>query len=348
MNFRKTIAALLCGAVALGTASCGSGESASPMASSFAGDPNKIQVVCQNFPAYDWVRELTKGREDKFEITYLLDKGTDMHSFQPTADDVLRISGCDLFVYVGGESDKWAEDAIAGASNKNMKAVSLLKTIGSAAKTEEVKEGMQAEEEHDHDHEEESGEHHDEHSEHSEAPEYDEHIWLSLKNAGTVCDLLASELSELDKEGKDTVSGNLSAYREKLNALDSQFKSLADGAKNKTLIFGDRFPFRYFTEDYGFDYYAAFVGCSAETEASFETITFLAAKADELGAKNIYKIESGDGRIAQAIIDSTKSKDAKIVTLDSIQSVNADRVKNGETYLSIMQKNYEVLKETVA
>ena len=332
MVIRKAIAALLCGAVALGAASCGSGDSVS----SIAGDPDKIQVVCETFPAYDWARELTRGREDRFEITYLLEKGTDMHSFQPTAEDILRISKCDLFIYVGGESDKWTEDALAGASNKDMKKIAMLKTVGDAAKTEEVKEGMQAEEEE-----------HEEHGEHSEAPEYDEHVWLSVRNAETVCESIASELSELDKDGSETISSDLAAYKEKLDKLDKNFKALADSAKSKTLIFGDRFPFRYFTEDYGFDYYAAFAGCSAETEASFETITFLAGKVDELGAKTVYTIENSDGKIAQAIIDSTKSKDAKTAVLDSIQSVNADRVKSGETYLSIMQKNYEVLKDTV-
>ena len=339
MNIKKRIlAAILCGAVAAGTASCGSGDSAV----SVTGDPAKIQVVCTSFSAYDWVRELSKGREDKLEITYLLGKGVDMHSFQPNAEDIMRISKCDLFVYVGGESDKWAKDAVANADNKDMKAVALLDTVGSAARTEEVKEGMQGEEEHDH--EEGSGEH----EEHSEAPEYDEHVWLSVRNAKTVCEKLSSELTALDAEGKDSYAADLKDYTAKLDSLDSDFKALADGAKNKTLIFGDRFPFRYFTEDYGFDYYAAFVGCSAETEASFETVTFLAGKADELNAKTVYTIENSDGKIAQAIIESTKNKDAKTASLDSVQSVTTERINAGETYLSIMQKNYEALKDTVA
>ena len=332
MNFRKITAALLSGAVALGAASCGSGENVS----SIGGDPDKIQVVCETFPAYDWARELTRGREDRFEITYLLEKGTDIHSFQPTAEDILRISKCDMFVYIGGESDRWTQDALAGASNKKMKKLALLETVGPSAKTEEVKEGMQAEEEE-----------HEESGEHSEAPEYDEHVWLSVRNAAAVCEKMAAELSELDEAGRDTISADLSAYKEKLDALDRDFKALADGAKNRTLIFGDRFPFRYFTEDYGFDYYAAFAGCSAETEASFETVTFLSGKVDELGAKTVYTIENSDGRIARAVIDSSKAKDAKTAVLDSIQSLNSDRVRSGETYLSIMQKNYEVLKDTV-
>ena len=329
MMIRKYITALLCGAVALGAAGCGSSDSVS----SIAGDPEKIQVVCETFPAYDWARELTRGRENRFEITYLLEKGADMHSFQPTAEDILRISKCDLFIYVGGESDKWTEDALAGASNKDMKKLALLEAVGTSAKTEEVKEGMQAEEE--------------EHEEHSEAPEYDEHVWLSVRNAAAICEKMASELSELDQEGKETILADLASYKEKLDALDRDFKDIAGSAKNKTLIFGDRFPFRYFTEDYGFDYYAAFVGCSAETEASFETVTFLSGKVDELGAKTVYIIENSDGRIAQAIIDSTKNKDAKTAVLDSIQSVSSDRVNSGETYLSIMQKNCQVLKDTV-
>ena len=330
----RIITALLCGAVALGAASCGSGDSAA----SVTGDPDKIQVVCTAFPAYDWARELTRGAEDKVEVTYLLEKGVDMHSFQPTADDILKISACDLFVYVGGESDKWAKDAADNAENKDMKTLVMLDAIGSAARTEEVKEGMQAEEE---EHE------HDEHEEHSDAPEYDEHVWLSLKNAETICSKLADDLATIDKDHADTYKSNLEEYKQKLDKLDGDFRTLGQNAKNKTLIFGDRFPFRYFTEDYGFDYYAAFVGCSAETEASFETIAFLANKADELGAKTIYVIENSDEKIAGAIVNSTKSKNAKIVRLDSIQSVNRDRINAGDTYIGIMQKNYDTLKSTV-
>ncbi len=326
--FKTMLAAAVCAAAALCAAGCGSTDS-----SALAGDGSRIQVVCTTFPAYDWVRELTRGREDGFEVTYLLEQGTDMHSFQPTAEDILRISQCDLFVYVGGESDKWAEDAIKGATNKEMKAFSLLGELGSSAKTEEVKEGMQAE--------------HEEETEHDDAPEYDEHVWLSVKNAKTLCEKLSAELQTIDADNKETYAADLSAYLEKLTALDSDIRALADRAKNKTLIFGDRFPFRYFTDDYGFDYYAAFAGCSAETEASFETVTFLAAKIDELGAKTVYTIENSDQRIAQAVIDSSKAKDAKTAVLDSIQSVSADRIAAGETYLSIMQKNLDTLKETV-
>ena len=347
MVIRKILAAALCGAMALGAAGCG--DSNSSGAASLTGDPSKKQIVCTAFPAFDWVRELTRDKSDRFEITYLLDKGVDMHSFQPTAEDILKISTCDLFVYVGGESDEWARDALANATNKNIRSVALLDAIGSAAKTEEVKEGMQGEDEHDHEHEE-SGEHHEEESgehEHDEAPEYDEHVWLSVKNAKTICQKLTDELSAMDAEYASVYKTGLDNYSSKLDTLDSTFKSIADSAKNKTLIFGDRFPFRYFTEDYGFDYYAAFVGCSAETEASFETIAFLAGKLDELKADTVYIIENSDGKLAQAIIDSSKDKIAKTAVLDSIQSVTKERIDNGETYLSIMEKNCSVLREHV-
>ncbi len=330
---KRMIAAALCGAAALAAAGC-AGIDEAPENSGASGSSD-LKIVCSTFPAYDWARELTSGREG-VEISYLLEKGTDMHSFQPTADDILKISQCDLFVYVGGESDKWAEDAIKGAANEDLRSLSLLEAIGSKAKAEEIKEGMQAEEEDE-----------DEHQEHSDAPEYDEHVWLSVKNAKLLCEKLAEELSAIDSEHKDTYASNLSAYSEKLTRLDSDFEALAAGAKNKTLIFGDRFPFRYFTEDYGFDYYAAFVGCSAETEASFETITFLASKLDELQAKTVYTIEGSDQKIAQTIISSSKSGDTKISVLDSIQSVTQERIIAGENYISIMQKNYDTLKETL-
>ncbi|MBR6873944.1 MAG: zinc ABC transporter substrate-binding protein [Ruminococcus sp.] len=340
ISLRKMIAAALCGAVALGMASCGNASSSSAdgstvSAASPAGSSDKKQIVCTAFAAYDWARELTKGT-DNVEITYLLGKGVDMHSFQPTADDILKISTCDLFVYVGGESDEWAEDALANATNKDIRRVALLPAIGSAAKTEEVKEGMQGEEEEE-----------EEHEGHDEAPEYDEHVWLSVRNAKTICEKMTEELSAVDKDNADSYKNNLAAYSEKLDKLDGDFKALADGAKNKTLIFGDRFPFRYFVEDYGFDYYAAFVGCSAETEASFETVTFLAGKVDELNADTVYTIENSDGKIANTIIESSKAKSAQTAVLDSIQSVTTDRINNGETYLSMMEKNLEVLKQHV-
>ncbi len=252
----------------------------------------RLSIVCTIFPEYDWVRQLLGDRAAQTELTYLLDSGVDLHNYQPTAVDIAKIAECDLFVYVGGESDEWAEDALAGAVNKEMQVVSLMDVMGDAAKEEEVKEGM----EHDHDHDDEDHDEHDDHDhdhdhDHEDGEvEYDEHVWLSLRNAKLLCTEIAEKLCILDSANAADYKANLNAYTAQLDKLDGDFKALADSAKQKTLVFGDRFPFRYFADDYGLDYYAAFVGCSAETEASFETIVFLAGKTDELGCDTGFTI----------------------------------------------------------
>ncbi len=304
-------------------------------------DGNK-KIVVTVFPVYDWVRVLTKGSQN-FDIEYLLDNGVDLHSFQPTAKDIMDISTCDIFIYVGGESDRWVDDALKQATNKDMKVINLMEVMGDLAKEEEVKEGMQ-EEEHDHDHDEHDEDHDDEHGhEHEEGPEYDEHIWLSLKNADLLCKYISDALSEKDPQGEKIYRENYEAYSMQLGKLDDAAQKVVDEAPVKTLLFGDRFPFRYFTDDYGLDYYAAFVGCSAETEASFETVIFLAKKVDELGLKHICKIESSDGSIAKTIKNSTTGKDQTIVEFISMQSLPED----GETYISIMEYNIKALKEAL-
>ena len=292
-----------------------------------------IKVVATVFPIYDWVREVAREDVD-IKLDMLLDNGADLHSYQPSATDIIDISDCDVFIYVGGESDKWVSDVIKQADNKDMIVLDLLDILGDKAKEEEVKEGMQEDE-----HEESKGG--------EEEHEHDEHVWLSVKNASLFVAEIADALGSKDTQHADAYKANAAEYADKLTALDKQYQSAADSAKTKTLVFGDRFPFRYLTEDYGLDYYAAFSGCSAETEASFETIVFLSDKVDELGLKSIMQIESSDGSIAKTIRDNTKTKDQDILTLDSMQSVTQKRVSDGETYLNIMQSNLEVLKKAL-
>lgn len=321
----------------------------------------KLQIVTTIFPEYDWVKQILGENASEAELTLLLDNGVDLHSYQPTADDIAKISSCDMFVYVGGESDEWVEDALSEAVNKDMKVINLMEVMGDTAKEEEVKEGMEAEHEHEcedgeeheheegdeHEHEHEGGDHEEHEHEEGEEPEYDEHVWLSLKNTKVLCKEIANELCDIDPDNADTYKANLNTYTEQLDTLDHSFEELASNAKNKTLLFGDRFPFRYFVDDYGLDYYAAFIGCSAETEASFETIAFLAGKLDELDLKTVYTIESSDGKIAQAIINNSTAKDQKIAVLDSMQSTTSKQLDEGVTYLSVMQHNYDVLSESL-
>ncbi len=305
---------------------------------------DKLSIVTTIFPEYDWVKEILGDKADNAEITMLLDNGVDLHSYQPTADDIVKISDCDLFIYVGGESDGWVDDALKNAANKNMKVINLLDVLGNSVKTEETVEGMQ-EEEHDH----EDVEEHDDEEEHDheEETEYDEHVWLSLKNAEVLVNAISKSLQELDPDNKDTYSANSDAYIKKLSALDADYQAAVDGATYKTVLFGDRFPFRYLVDDYGLSYYAAFVGCSAETEASFETVSFLAKKVDELNLPCVLTIEGAQHKIAETIVQNTTAKNQKILTMDSMQSTTSQDVKNGTTYLSIMEKNLSVLKEAL-
>lgn len=291
---------------------------------------NKLNIVTTIFPAYDWVREILGDETDRAEITTLLDSGVDLHSYQPTVDDIVKISECDLFLYVGGESDGWVDDALKNAPNKDRKVIRLLDVLGDSAKAEETVEGMQEEE---HDHEEEA--------------EYDEHIWLSLKNAQVLVAAISEALQETDPARKDTYAANAAAYVEKLSALDGEYRAAVDSGKYKTLLFGDRFPFRYLADDYGLDYYAAFPGCSAETEASFETVSFLAGKMDALGLPCVLTIEGTQHKIAETIVQNTAQKNQQILTMDSMQAVTANDAASGVSYLSIMEKNLSVLKKAL-
>ena len=296
----------------------------------------KLKVVTTIFPEYDWTREII-GDAKTAELTLLIGNGVDLHSYQPSIQDIAKIATADIFIYVGGESDGWVKDALKNATNKNMKVINLMETLGDKVKAEEVKEGMQAEEEEDE----------NEKEENEDEVEYDEHVWLSLRNAKILSAEIAAALCEKDPSNAALYKANLAGYTVRLDALDAKYAAAVKAGSKKTILFGDRFPFRYLVDDYGLDYFAAFVGCSAETEASFETVIFLSKKVDELGLNSVLKIESGDGKIARTIVQNTKKKNAKILTMDSIQSTTLKQSKAGRSYLSIMEENLKVLEEAL-
>ena len=346
MNFRKTLAGVTI-LLALTT---------SVFAKAKKADKNsgKIKIVTTIFPQYDWTREII-GDTNSANLTLLIGNGTDLHSYQPSIQDIAKISTADIFIYVGGESDGWVKDALKNAKNKNMTVINLLEVLGDNVKEEEIVEGMQAEEEdehhhdededHDHEHHEADGHHH--HHDDEDEPEYDEHVWLSLRNAKEICTAICDTLCKKDSANAASYKVNLTAYTSKLDALDAKYTATVKAASKKTILFGDRFPFRYLTDDYNLKYYAAFVGCSAETEASFETVIFLAKKVDELGLNSVLKIESGDGKLARTIINSSANKNAAILTLDSMQSVTTKQAASGTTYLSVMENNLKVLEQAL-
>ncbi len=295
----------------------------------------KLKIVTTIFPEYSWTKEMLGSNGKNVELVLLTKKGADMHSYQPSAEDILRIAGCDLFIYVGGESDKWVDKALKEGGNPKRKVVNLMKLLGDRAKAEESVEGM---EKHEHD---KDKHHHDE-------VEYDEHVWLSLKNAEIACKAIAEELAALDPKNAETYRANYEAYSKKLVALDAKYKETVDKATVKVILFGDRFPFRYLADDYGLKYYAAFKGCSAETEASFQTVAFLAGKMDELHLPAVLTIEGRQHKLAQTIVENTKAKNQKVLTLNSMQAVPEAEIKKGITYLSVMEDNLKVLREALS
>lgn len=309
---------------------------------------SKKSIVCVTYPEYDWVMNILGDKAANFNVTLLQNNGTDLHSYQPSIKDIAKISVCDLLVFVGGESDEWVEKAVAEAKNKNMLVINMMDSLGDKVKEEEVVEGMQAEEEDEHEHEHEHADHdHDDHHHHHDEVEYDEHVWLSLRNAAALVETLAQKICSLDPSNAASYKANAAAYAKALNDLDAQYKAAVAAAAKKTILFGDRFPFRYLADDYGLKYYAAFVGCSAETEASFETVIFLAKKVDELGLPAVLTIEKSDKKIAKTIVSNTKAKNQAVLEMDSLQSVTQKEIKGGRSYLSAMKKNLEVLKKAL-
>ena len=327
------------------------------------GNSNKISIVCTTFPQYDWVKNILGEEAEHFNVTLLLDNGVDMHSYQPAVKDIATAGSSDLFIYVGGESDTWVEDALKEAKNKDLKAINLMETLGNSVKEEEVVEGMQEERKSlGHSHEKSSKEKQEQTQKEShensqeingqkeaadEEPEYDEHIWLSIRNAEIMVKNIEKAIEQLDSDNAKVYQNNAENYIKKLDTLDKQYANTIQNAKYKAILFGDRFPFRYMVDDYDLKYYAAFAGCSAETMAGFETVTFLAKKADELRLPVILTIENSDGRIAEAVKSNTTKKNQKILAMNSLQSVTKEQLADGITYLQVMQENLSVLSEAL-
>lgn len=290
----------------------------------------KISVVCTAFAQYDWVKNILGERVGDYELTLLSDSGTDMHNYQPSVEDMVKIVKSDLFIYVGGESDKWVPDVLKQVGGNDLRTINLIEALGDRAMTE------------DHDHEESGDDHDHDHEEYA-----DEHVWLSLKNAAVLCGKIADELKIIDEGFAAVYAANFENYKEKLAALDALYESAVSVAKYDTLVFGDRFPFKYFVRDYDLKYYAAFEGCSAESEASFETIVSLARAVDEFNLPAVCKIEGSNNKIAETVKNNTTSKNQLILSFNSMQSVTAASIKAGADYLSAMQDNLETLKKAL-
>ena len=304
---RFCVIILIISMMILGT-SCGAGSGGN------AGDDNgKISIVTTVFASYDWTRNLIKGCENRFDLVFLTDSGVDLHSFQPGVIEVAEITDCDLLIRTGGESESFIDDIEAGGSFEGME-VNMLEILGKDAIMIDGEDGE----------------------------EPDEHVWMSLRNAERFCDDICDALKELDPENAAKYEANLEAYLKELDELDGEYQARTSKV-SKGLVIGDRFPFIYLFNDYGIEYFSAFSGCSSETDASFETVTTLAKKVDELGLKYVLTVEGSNSKVAQAIINVTEKGDQKILELDSMQTVSSSDIERGKTYISTMRHDLEIL-----
>lgn len=314
-----------------GLTACGSKEEE---VQSTASNEAAVKVITTIFPQYDFTKQIAG---EKAEVTKILKAGVESHSYEPTPQDIKAIQNADLFIYVGGENDVWVDDILDSMGDDQPEVLKLLDCVSTVE--EEVVEGMEAEA-HEHEHAEGETEEHEHEHEEGEA-EIDEHVWTSPVNAIEIVTAITAKLCELDQENSALYQENSQKYIKELEGLDASFREIVDNGSRKTLLFGDRFPFRYFADEYGLDYYAAFTGCSTETEASAATVAFLTDKVKEEELPVVFIIELSNGKIAESICEATG---AQKLTLYSCHNLTKDEMENGETYLSMMKKNVESLR----
>ena len=316
---------------------------------------NKLKIVTTNFPSYDFARAITKEDAD---VTMLVKPGAETHSFEPSPQDIITIQNADLFIYTGGDSDEWVDGILESIQDKNFHVFKMMDAVNLIE--EETVEGMQEEEhdhdhehaDHDHDHEDADHDHDHEDADHDhdhdhdaeEGPEMDEHVWTSPKNAITIVEKLEETLSGLDESHKDSFKANSESYVKELEELDKSFKEVVDSGKRKEIIVADRFPFAYFCKEYGLSYFAAFPGCSTDTQPSAATIAFLTDKVKEDKIPVVFHIEMGNEDMVNAI---SKDTGAKKLLLNSVHNVTDSDFKAGKTYVDLMKPNVEALKEAL-
>lgn len=302
-------------------------------------DEDKLTIVCTVFPLYDWVMKLVNTNQNA-EVILLADNGTDLHSYQPSAEDIVQMNTCDLLIMVGGTSDTWVTKALY--MGEELPRVCRISDLEGITLREISAESLIADcedeacEDTDHDHGHDHG-----------AESVDEHLWLSLKNAAVACDAITRELCELDETNLELYQANLASYLASLETLDRSYTELVAEVENPTVLFADRFPFVYLMEDYGVRYAAAFRGCTTDTDADFETIRRLAAKVDEWHLSSMLVTESAVTGLADQIRANTRDKNQSILVMNSLQTVTKKELESGVSYLGIMTDNLDVLREAL-
>lgn len=298
-------------------------------------DDGKLQIVATLFPYYDFARAIAGDRAD---VTLLLSPGREAHSFEPTPLDAVTISEADVFLYNGGEGEYWVDEMLAAAGENISVTVRMMDYVDVLG--EEYVEGMQGADDHDHDSHDDHDHGEDGHD--SDEVEYDEHIWTSPKNAIVLCRAVCDAICKTDPANEDFYRANCDDYCAQLEALDARFASLCESAPRKLLVFADRFPMLYFCREFGLDYRAAFHGCSGDTEPSLATIKYLIDKVEDEDIPVVYTIDFGTKKVAAVVSECTG---AAVDTLYSMQTVSRADFDAGETYLTLMERNYEALRK---
>ena len=320
---KRLISLLLLLCLALSLFSCAKNENKD--------SEEKLAVLCTLFPQYDWLRNII-GDVEGVELSVIIANGADPHSYQPTAEDIMNISNCDILVYLGGDSDTWVKEALERSKNENIKAVALSELDGITLR--EISSSSHSHEGHERGHE---GHGHS---------SVDEHLYLSLKNASAATKALAELLSEKDPENREIYIKNAEEYSARIEALGKSFEEeiSALDTEERFILFADRFPFIYLLSDYGVHYAAAFEGCTADVDADFDTVIRLIKEADEHNVKYVAVTESSDGALARTVAGSTKTREQKIITLQSMQAITRSQIESGITYLSVMEENLDAVK----
>ena len=267
-------------------------------------DNKKIKIISSVFASYDFAKQIAY---DKADVSMLIKPGASAHSYEPTPKDIIDIQNADLFIYVGGESEKWVDDILATTKNKNV--LKLMDTVDLLNEEED---------------------------------EYDEHVWTSTLNAQKICESICEKLKEIDSVNGSVYQRNCDDYLTQLKKLTSDFERMFETKKNKTLIFGDRFPFRYFANEFSLDCYSAFPGCSEQTEPDAKIVAFLIDKIKNENIKAVFYIEFSNQNVAKSLADTTGVKTS---LLHSCHNVSSEQIKNGESYISLMEQNLKTLQE---
>lgn len=321
MKVSRIVAVCITAALML-TLLCGCGVTKDPQAP-------ENSIVCLSFPEYDWTRNILGENPAGFDLQLLVDNGADMHSYQATVNDIASIGSCALLICTGGSSEGWVLDALASSRDSALPSLIILQELQDRLLHAEDASVLQSD----------NREH-----EHAHTEDADEHVWLSLRNAEIACRAIERELSALDPDNAAVYHANLETYVEKLHALDVQYADMIAAATLDTVLIADRFPFLYLMNDYALDYCAAFSGCSADVDASFETVIRLTEKLSELNAPALLTIDGSKAEIADAVLANCPGTECRVLTLDSMQSVTRERIDGGDSYLGIMQHNFDTLR----